>query len=345
MITAAPFGVTKDGVPVTAYTMRNSAGMTVVVLDYACILQSILVPDREGRLVDVTLGYDDLPGYEKGTCTYGAFVGRFANRIAGARFTLDGKEYRLPANEGENHLHGTYTRQVFAAEICGDSLVFRKVSPDGEEGYPGTLSMTITYTLTEDNRLILDYEAETDAPTVINLTNHAYFNLSGAGNGRILDTLLQINASTYTEADEQTLTTGAILPVEGTPLDFRTPKPIGQELQADFPMLKNCLGYDLNYVVDAPGLEQPAAVATSPATGITMTTWTTQPGVQLYTGNFMEGDAVPFGKGGVHYPQYGGFCLETQHYPCAPNHPHFPTTTLRPGEVYHQVTVYGFGVQ
>ncbi len=345
MITSAPFGTLKDGTSVTAYTLRNAAGMTVTVLDYACIIQSVLVPDRQGVLRDVVLGYDDVAGYEAGSCFFGAFVGRFANRIAGSAFPLDGVVYHLPPNEGENHLHGTYTAQVFPCEGEGNSLVFCKVSPDGEEGYPGNLSLTITYTLTEDNSLVLDYRAETDRPTVVNLTNHSYFNLSGQGSGDVLQTRLVLEASAFTEADRQTLTTGRILPVEGTPLDFRAGKTIGQDMQGEHPMLRACRGFDLNYVLDAPGEGKVSALATAPDTGITLAMCTTQPGVQLYTGNFVAEDTAPCGKGGLRYPQYAGFCLETQHYPCAPNHPHFPSTTLRPGEEYHQVTVYRFGVE
>ncbi|MCD8144603.1 MAG: galactose mutarotase [Oscillospiraceae bacterium] len=344
MITSTPFGALQNGEPVTAYTLTNGAGMSVTVLDYACIIQAIRVPDRRGNPVDVALGYDDCAGYEAGSCFFGAFVGRFANRIAGSAFTLDGTEYRLPANEGRNHLHGTYAAQRFDGEIQGDSLVFHKISPDGEEGFPGQLSLTVTYSLTEDNRLLLDYRAETDRPTVLNLTNHTYFNLGGQDSGDTLDTRLTLRASRFTEADSETLTTGRILPVANTPLDFCTGKPIGQDIRADHPMLRDCQGYDLNYVLNQPSMEIAAARAECAATGITLTLYTTQPGVQLYTGNFVTGDAAPCGKGGRRYPQYAGFCLETQHFPCSPNYPQFPSTVLRPGEVYHQITAYQFGV-
>lgn len=345
MITSAPFGKLENGQAVTCYTLTNGNGITVKVLDYACIIQSILVPDKNGKPVDIALGYDDIAGYEAGSCFFGSFVGRFANRIAGAAFTLDGTTYQLPKNEGNNHLHGTYTTQVFDAAIQGDSLVFCKVSPDGEEGYPGTFTMTLTYTLTEDNKLILDYQGTTDKPTVVNLTNHSYFNLGGQDSGDILDNKLTLAASRFTEADSETLTTGNILPVDDTVFDFRAGKTIGPDVFRDHPMLRDARGYDLNYVLDAPSMEIPSAQAECARTGITLKMYTTQPGVQLYTGNFVSGDSAPYGKGGKRYPTYGGFCLETQGFPCAPNHDNFPSTVLRPGEVYHQVTAYEFGVK
>lgn len=341
-VLTSPFGCMPDGTPVTRYTLTNAAGMQVSILDYACVIQSILVPDRKGRLVDVALGYDDLEGYLTGSCFLGAFVGRYANRIAGSAFILDGKEYRLKPNDGRNHLHGTYAHQVFPCRVEGNSLVFHKVSPDGEEGYPGQLTMTITYTLTPDNALRLDYRAETDAPTVVNFTNHTYFNLAGQASGDMLDQVLQLNCSTFTEGDEETLPTGKILPVEGTPFDFRAGKPIGQDIRSDFRQIALCRGYDHNMIFDGPSLHRAQATVYSPETGIRMKMYTTQPATQLYTGNFVDEDAAPCGKGGVRYPRYGGFCLESQHYPCSPNYPQFPSTRLAPGEEYHQVTVYQF---
>ena len=342
-ITSEPFGCTKEGRAVTRWTMANDAGMTVRVLAYGGTVQSILVPDRDGNPVDVVLGYDDLPGYEAGGCWFGAFVGRYANRIKGAAFTLNGKEYVLPKNDGPNHLHGTFERRVFDAAAEDGALVLRYVSPDGEEGYPGTLSLTLTYSLTEDNALRLDYRAVTAADTVVNLTNHSYFNLSGAGRGDVLGHLLRLDASRFTEGDEETTPTGRILPVEGTALDFRREKPIGKDLRNRDPILRLCGGYDHNMILDkGPGFG-PGGAAYSPDTGIEMTFATTQPAVQFYSGNFVAG--APRGKGGARYPKRGGFCLESQHYPCSPNFPDFPSTVLRPGEEYHEITEYRFGTR
>ena len=340
-----PFGVTADGRPVTRWTLRNGTGMTVRVLDYGCVIQSIEVPDRSGRATDVVLGYDDLAGYEAGTCWFGALVGRYANRIGNAAFSLDGRTYALPKNDGENHLHGTFERRVFSASEEDGALVLRYVSPAGEEGYPGTLAVTVTYTLTEDNALVLDYRAVTDAPTVVNLTNHSYFNLDGQGRGDVLSQRLWLSASQVTEIAPGTVPTGRLLPVAGTALDFRAEKPIGRDIGADEAQLRLCGGYDHNYILDkGPGLV-PCGGAYSPATGIEMTFATTQPGVQLYTGNYVQDDAAPHGKGGVRYPRHGGFCLESQHFPDSPNRPDFPATILRPGEEYHEITEYRFGVR
>ena len=344
-ITREPFGVTGDGRAVTRWTLANDAGMTVRVLSYGCTIQSIVVPDRDGHPVDVVLGYDDLAGYEAGSCWFGALVGRYANRIQNAVFSLNGKTYALPENDGPNHLHGTFERRVFDAAAQGDTLVLRYVSPDGEEGFPGTLTVTVGYTLTEDNALRLAYRAVTDADTVVNLTNHSYFNLSGAGSGDVLDHRLQLDASRFTEGNEQTLPTGRILSVAGTALDFRAEKPIGRDLDDADPILRLCGGYDHNLILDrGEGLAR-AGTAYSPATGIEMSFATTQPGVQLYTGNFVDGDAAPCGKGGVRYPKRGGFCLESQHFPDSPNCPHFPSTVLRPGEEYREITEYRFAVR
>lgn len=344
-ITSEAFGCTREGRAVTRWTMENDAGMTVRVLDYGGTIQSIVVPDRDGNPVDVVLGYDDLAGYEAGSCWFGAFIGRYANRIKNAAFSLNGKKYALPKNDGANHLHGTYNYRVFDAAAEGDALVLRYVSPDGEEGFPGTLTVTVTYTLTDDNALRLDYRAVTDADTVVNLTNHSYFNLSGAGSGDVLGHRLQLDASRFTEADAQTLPTGRIRSVEGTALDFRAEKTIGKDLDDEDPLLRDSRGFDHNLILDkAEGLAR-AGTAYSPETGIEMTFATTQPAVQLYSGNYVAGDAAPCGKGGVRYPKRGGFCLESQHYPCSPNFPDFPSTVLRPGEEYHEITEYRFGIR
>lgn len=344
-ITSEPFGSTKEGRAVARWTMENDAGMTVRVLDYGCTIQSVVVPDRNGDPVDVVLGYDDLAGYEAGSCWFGAFVGRYANRIKNAAFSLNGKTYTLPENDGPNHLHGTFERRVFDAAAEGDTLVLRYVSPDGEEGFPGTLSVVVAYTLTEDNALRLEYRAEADADTVVNLTNHSYFNLSGAGSGDVLRHLLRLDASRFTEADGESIPTGRILPVEGTALDFRREKAIGRNLDDEDPILRLCCGYDHNLILDkGPGFG-PGGTAYSPDTGIEMTFSTTQPALQFYAGNHVAEDAAPAGKGGVRYPKRGGFCLESQHYPCSPNFPDFPTTLLRPGEEYREITEYRFGTR
>lgn len=341
-ITARPFGMTKKGEPVTCYTMTNANGMTVEVISYAASIHSILVPDREGKLVDVVLGYDDVAGYEADTCFFGNLVGRFANRLRDAKFVIDGVAYQLRPNEGKNHLHGTYCFTNYEGTIDGNTLTFSFTSPDGEEGYPGNLKVVYSYTLTEDNKLLLDYHAVTDKATVINLTNHAYFNLNGQGSGTILDNMLQMNASKCTETDNESLLTGKILPVEGTPFDFRTAKPIGQDIDADHYMIGYGSGYDLNMIHDAPSMETPVATAWGPKTGIAMDYYTTQPGTQFYSGNFIAPKGTRPGKNGAIYVKRQAFCLESQNFPCAPDFDHFPSAVLRPGEEYHQQAAYRF---
>ena len=252
-ITKEPFGITREGRAVTRYTMRSAAGMLVRVLDYGCTIQSVIVPDRNGRPVDVVLGYDELTGYEQGSNLFGAVVGRYANRIRGAVFTLDGREYALPKNDGGNHLHGTFDRRVFDAAEAEGALVLRYVSPDGEEGFPGTLSLTVTYSLKEDGSLVLDYRAVTDRQTILNLTNHSYFNLSGEGSGDILDQRLRLNASRFTEIGAGTIPTGRILSTEGTALDFREEKSIGRDIGADEEQMRLAGGYDHNLIAE-PGV-------------------------------------------------------------------------------------------
>ena len=248
IITSAPFGVTKNGEAVTRWTLKNAAGMQADILDYGCTVQRILVPDSNGEPVDVALGYDDLAGYEQGSCFFGAFIGRYANRIKGAAFELNGRRYTLEKNDGENHLHGVYCTQVFAGEVEGDTLVFRRVSPDGEEGYPGTLTFAVRYRLTADNTLEMDYRAVTDADTVVNFTNHTYFNLNGAGD--ILGHRLTIHADRFAEGNAETLPTGRILQVQGTPMDFRAGRVIGDDINADWPQIQNCRGYDHCFVLN-----------------------------------------------------------------------------------------------
>jgi aldose 1-epimerase len=338
------FGTTKDGRPVTRYTMVNSNGVGVRILSYACAVQSIFVPDKNGDFRDVVLGYSSIEGYETGTACHGSFVGRCANRIKDAQFTLNGKTYHLEQNDGKNHLHGALTRRVYNSYTDGDAVVFRFISHPSEEGYPGILSVELRYRLTEDNALEIEYRATSDEDTVINLTNHTYFNLSGDGSD-ILDHILRLDADRFTEVNSETLPTGNILSVDATPLDFRTAKPIGRDIFADEEQLRLCRGYDHNFILNKENGEcKLFAEAVSPKTGITLSAYTTEPGVQLYTGNFLDTDAAPSGKNRTRYPRYGGFALEAQHYPDSPNHPEFPSVVLKKGEKYYQKTVYRFSV-
>lgn len=340
-IQSQPFGETKSGEPVTRFILSNDTGMEVSVLDYGCTVQSVIVPDREGKPVDVALGYDSLQGYEAGSCYLGAFVGRFANRIRDARFTLNGQVFHLEKNDGENHLHGVYSHVRFEASAEPDALVLRRVSPAGEEGYPGTLSVEVRYALRGENTLRMEYRARTDADTVANFTNHSYFNLNGGGD--VLGHRLTLRASRFTERDSRALATGRISEVAGTPLDFRAEKAIGADIFSRDAQMDGCRGYDHNYIIDgADGTLRQFAAAAADRSGITLKAFTTQPAVQLYTGGFLDEDTAPTGKNGIRYPRYAGFCLETQHYPCSPNFPHFPSVVLRPGEEYRQETAYQF---
>ncbi len=340
------FGSTKDGAKVKAFDLCNGNGMTVTVLDYGATVQRIVVPDRNGKAVDVSLGYDDITSYENGACFYGAFVGRYANRIANARFTLDGREYLLEKTPGEsNHLHGVFTKRIFETVPGDGTLALRYRSPDMEEGFPGNVETEIVYRLTEDSALEIAYRATTDAPTVLNLTNHTYFNLNGQDGSTVLDHLLRLNSGFFTEYDGSYAQTGNILPVDGTPLDFRTGHSIGSLFGGDCPQFRLCAGYDHNMILNGKaGDLRPIGEAGSEKSGIRLEAFTTEPAVQFYTGNYMHLDPVPYGKSGVRYPKYGGFCLEAQHYPDSVNHPNFPSTVLRPGEVYRQKTVYRFSV-
>ena len=348
-ITKEPFGTLKDGTAVTRYTMTNENSMAVSVLDYGGTIQSILVSDEKGGGIDTALGYDSAEGYEAGSSFLGSFVGRYANRLKGAAFELNGRTYQLEKNDGENHLHGTFCRTMFHVEEQGDGLLLSHVFPDGEEGYPGTLTVRAYYRLTEDNALELEYFAETDADTVINLTNHTYFNLNGCGD--VLGHELKLAADRFTEGGEGTIPTGNILTVEETPMDFREGKKIGKDISSDFDQLTACLGYDHNYILNdssdgiCGGELKWFASACGDLSGIVMDCYTTQPAVQLYTGNFVDRDAAPFGKNGTRFSRHAGFCLETQNYPCAPNYPRFPNAVLRAGEVYHQITQYRFSVK
>ena len=336
------FGTTQSGEEVRRFTLRNDQGMTVRVLEYGCTIQSIELPQKDGEAIDVVLGYDNISGYETGNGFFGAFVGRYANRIRRSAFVLNGKEYRLPPNEGANHLHGLFSHQVFRGSVTEEGLLFRHISPNGEEGYPGALSLEILYTLDDNNALTLRYRAQTDADTVLNLSNHSYFNLNGDG-GDVLKHTMTLHAQRFTEGDSEKMPTGRILPVDGTPMDFRQEKAIGQDIFSDYEQLSMYGGYDHNYVLEhEPDELFSFATIHGDKSGISMECLTTQPGVQFYTGNSVAGDLVSIGKYGMRYPRHGGFCLETQHYPCSPNIPSFPSTVLHPGEVFDHTTVYRF---
>lgn len=338
-ISSRPFGFTSRGEAVTLYTLENSAGMSVGVLDFGCTVHSLRVTAPGGESIDTVLGCDDVAGYENGTCYFGAFVGRYANRIKGSRFVLDGREYRLPPNEGENHLHGVLTKTVFRAAPGEDCLELSCLSPEGEEGFPGNMSVGVKYTLGEDNALVIDYSAVTDAPTVLNFTNHSYFNLNGHDSGDILGHTLQLDAKCFTEGGAGTLPTGRILPVRGTPMDFTEEKAVGRDIGAEYEQLRLCGGYDHNYILGGTaGVLRRVATLSGDKSGISMECYTTQPAIQLYTGNFVDSE----GKNGAHYAHRSGLCLETQHYPCSPNFPDFPSTVLRPGEKYRETTIYKF---
>jgi aldose 1-epimerase len=305
---------------------------------------NLLVPDRAGKLDDVALGFESVAPYFTQTAYFGATIGRYGNRIAKGSFTLDGKTYQLPQNNGVNSLHGGTTGfdkqlwKVDRKESSPPSITFSRVSPDGEDGYPGTLNVNVTFTLTEKNQLRISYRATTDKPTIINLTNHTYYNLAGAGNGTILDHVVTLHADAFTPVDSTLIPTGIIQKVAGTPWDFRTAKPIGKDIKA---VGGNPVGYDHNFVLEKGASW--AAEVYEPTSGRLMKVVTDQPGIQFYTGNFLDGTLT--GKGGKVYPQYGAFCLETQHFPDSPNHSNFPSTVLKPGQVYKTTTVYSFSAK
>lgn len=347
-IVRRPFGQTSDGEAVELYTLTNANGMEVAITTYGGIVVSLTAPDRDGHYADVVLGFDDLDGYLAGHPYFGAIVGRYANRIAKGTFSLDGKEYTLATNDGENHLHGGdegFDKKVWRGRGViggkGIHLILDYTSPAGEEGYPGTLDVMVVYTLTHDDELKIDYKATTDKATPVNVTNHSYFNLRGQGTGDILGHELMISADRFTPVDETLIPTGELRPVEGTPFDFRKPTAIGARIEADNQQLEYGGGYDHNFVLKREGDELAlAARVHEPKTGRMMEVYTTEPGVQFYSGNFLDGSNV--GKGGKVYDFRDGFCLETQHFPDSPNQPDFPSTILRPGEEYSTTTVYKF---
>ncbi|QNL50773.1 galactose mutarotase [Olivibacter sp. SDN3] len=340
------FNTTIDGKDVQLYTLTNGKNTTVKITNYGASLVSIHVPDKDGNPTDVILGYDSGQAYKENKGSfYGSIVGRYGNRIAKGKFTLDGETYQLEQNDGENSLHGgengIYDKVWEAEQVDNRNLKLTYQSPDGEAGYPGNLNITVTYTLDDDNALTIAYEATTDKKTVINLTNHAYFNLSGEGDSTILDHELAIYADKITPVDETLIPTGDLMGVANTPFDFRKPTPIGVRIDANDVQLKRGKGYDHNFVLSKQEGLQKIAEVYSPKTGIQMEVFTEEPGVQFYSGNFMEGGKHN-GKNGNDYGHRAAFCLETQHFPDAPNQPNFPSTVLKPGDTYKTKTVYKF---
>lgn len=352
-ITTTPFGTLKDGRTAELVTLTNSSGSSVQITNFGGIIVSFNVPDKDGKLDSIVLGKNTLAEYEAGHPFFGVITGRYANRIAKGRFTLEGKEYTLAINNGPNSLHGGkvgFDKKLWAIAESGlkdgvPSVTLSYISPDGEEGYPGTLTCLVTYTFNDSGELKIEYAATTDKTTVVNLTNHSYFNLEGHGKGTILEHVAQFHCSSYTDTDADLIPNGEIKSVAGTPLDFRQPVKIGERIeQTDFTPLKYGAGYDHNFIIDGePGKLRPAVIVTAPLSGRTLECLTTEPAVQLYTMNHVS--RAESGRDGRSYERRGAFCLETQHYPDSPNHPSFPTTTLKPGETYRHTCVYRTGVQ
>jgi aldose 1-epimerase len=342
------YGAMLDGAQIDILTLRNASGMEVRAITYGGIITSLKVPDRNGQMADVALGFDSLAGFLTPHPFFGAIIGRYGNRIGAAAFTLDGASYTLAKNNGPNNLHGGdkgFDKQVWNAQaVAGrNAIEFTRTSVNGEEGFPGNLAVRVTYELTDTNELVVDYVATTDKPTPVNLTQHTYFNLAGEGNGDILGHQLTINADRYTPVNDTLIPTGELAPVQGTPFDFRQPTAIGARINDANPQLKNGQGYDHNWVLNRSGEGlQLAARVLEPTSGRTMEITTTEPGLQFYAGNFLDGTIK--GKSGHVYGKRSGFCLETQHYPDSPNKPEFPSTILRPGQEYKSKTVFAFGV-
>ncbi|MBL0171740.1 MAG: galactose mutarotase [Gemmatimonadaceae bacterium] len=349
-VVRSPFGVLPSGDSVHLFTLTNASGVELRVIDYGGLVVSLKTPDRRGALGDIVLGYDDLDGYVKATPYFGALVGRYANRIAKGKFTLDGHTNSLAVNNGVNALHGGlkgFDKVVWHADPRQDStgvgVVLTYTAKDGEEGYPGTVSAQVTYTLTDQNEFAIDYLATSDKATPINLTQHSYFNLAGDGAGDVLGHVVSIDADTFTPVDSTLIPTGVLQPVKGTPFDLRTPVTIGAHINDANTQLTIAGGYDHNFVVNRAGAGLThAARVVEPISGRTLDVATTEPGIQFYTGNFLDGSNI--GKGGHVYARRNGFCLETQHFPDSPNRPAFPSTILRPGGEYRSRTVYTFGV-
>jgi len=350
-VSSKAYGKLPDGSNVMEYTLKNDKGMVVKLIDYGAIVTELWIPDRDGKMADVVLGYDKLEDYLEATPYFGAIVGRYGNRIAVGEFSIDGASYSLATNNDANHLHGgnvgfdkvVWKSKGYSDENKAGVKLFYK-SPDGDEGYPGTLESTVVYELNNKSELVVGYHAETDSPTVVNLTHHGYFNLRGHGNGSILGHELTLNSKFFTPVDATLIPTGEIIAVEGTPMDFSRPKPIGSRIDADCEQLTFGGGYDHNWVLDKTGGGMTfAARLYDPDSGRQMDIYTEEPGIQFYSGNFLDGSNV--GKDGKVYQYRYGMCLETQHFPDSPNKGHFPTTRLNPGEVYKTVTVHKFTAQ
>jgi aldose 1-epimerase len=351
MVTHKPFGRTSDGAAVELYTLSNAKGMEAGIMTYGGAVVSLTAPDRAGKFADVLLGLDTVEGYQKQTAFLGALIGRYGNRIGHASFTLGGKKYALPKNDGDNTLHGGpqgFDKRIWnAAEVKspdGPALEMTYVSKDGEEGFPGTLNVKVIYTLTDNNELKIDYTATTDKETVVNLTNHSYFNLAGAGVGDILNHQVTIVADRFTPVDAGLIPTGELRAVAGTPFDFTKATAIGARIGQNDQQLQFGKGYDHNWVLNSGnGSMAKAAEVYEQGSGRVMEVLTTEPGLQFYTGNFLDGTIK--GKGGKTYGHRSGFCMETQHFPDSPNKPAFPSTTLQPGQTYHTTTVYRFSAK
>lgn len=345
-----PFGKTKEGVETTLYSLKNKNGMTVDLTNYGANIVNILVPDRNGNFDDVVLGYDNVTGYEGNAPGFGSFIGRHANRIGGASFELNGKKYELEKNDGENNLHGGfkgYNKFIYDVETFEDedssSIEFSRLSPDMEQGFPGNLDISVTYTLTDDNELVIEYLAVSDKDTIVNLTNHSYFNLSGHKSGSVMDQKVMINADKFTPTDDALIPTGEIRDVTGTPMDFRKLKPIGQDINANYEPLKQAGGYDHNYVLNISGNDvEKVAELVDDKSGRVMEVYTNMPGMQLYTGNFLNNEP---GKDGAVYQKGSGVCFETQYFPDSSNKPEFPSCVLKAGNEYDFVTVFKFAVK
>lgn len=348
MIHKESFGTLSDGREADLFILKNSSGMTIAITNYGAAIVSIITPDRHGRFADITLGYDRVNGYESGIAYFGGVVGRYANRIAGGAFPLDGKIYHVTINDQPNCLHGGrlgFNKVLWNAEIVKSapepSVKMTYTSPDGEEGFPGVVVVSVVYTLTEDNRICMEFSASSDQPTIFNICNHSYFNLTGDLTRTILDHELMIHAEKYTPVDRFLIPTGELAPVAHTPFDFRKMTRIGDRIDADHEQIKKCKGYDLNWVLENYTKQVRKIVELhDPFSGRRLEIWTDQPGVQFYSGNSLDGSQI--GKQKIRYQRWTGLALETQLYPDSPNHPQFPTAVLRQGQTYHQTTIYCF---
>ncbi len=352
LLTKSDFGKTKDGKAAALYTLGNSHGMKVTLCDYGATVVGIYTPDKNGKVEDIALGYDDVKGYDENGTYYGAFIGRNGNRIANSSFTINGKTYELDKNDGPNNLHGGfkgYNNFFYEVETFVEdneaTVEFSRLSPDMEQGFPGNLDVSVSYTLTEENELVIEYHAVSDKDTVVNLTNHTFFNLDGQASGTILDTLLRIDADHFTPTDDRLIPTGELREVAGTPMDFRTLTRIGDRIEADYLPLKQAGGYDHNYCLNNSGEDcELVCEAVSKKSGRKLEVFTDLPGMQLYVGNFIDGKAK--GKGGYVYKKREGFCLETQLFPDACHEkPYFKTSVLKAGEEYETATIYKFSVE